>query len=73
MLFVDFCSPVFLFRILYVCMCVFSGYLSDYACVQVEWKSYPLGPAIQTPTCDHGEVPQSDRRQIPSADGQRES
>ena len=45
----------------------------DCVCVQVERESHPLGSAIQTETCDHREVSESDRRQISAADGQGES
>ena len=51
----------------------FNIYISDCVSVQVEWESHPLGSAVQTETRDHREVSESDRRQIPAADGQRES
>lgn len=51
----------------------FSIPASDCVCVQVEWESYPLGSAIQTEARDNRKVPESDRRQISAADGQRES
>lgn len=43
-----------------------------FVCVQVERESYPLGSAVQAETRDHGEVPESGRRQISPAIGQRE-